>query len=144
LSSMERAEMKGSYPYYGAAKIFDYINDYIFDGRYLLVAEDGSVITEERKPVLQIATGRFWVNNHTHVLQGKSPVTTNLLYLSLREVDITGFITGAAQPKITQANLNRIPFIAADESVLKEFDQTIDNLLSQVDVLISANYKLEQ
>jgi type I restriction enzyme S subunit len=144
LSSMERADMKGPYPYYGAAKVVDYINDYIFDGRYLLVAEDGSVITDDRKPVLQVATGKFWVNNHTHVLQGRSPVSTNLLYMALREVDIAGFITGAAQPKITQANLNRIPVVLAEEPVLRAFDEMVGHLLAQVDVLISKNRNLRQ
>jgi type I restriction enzyme, S subunit len=144
LSSMVRANMKGEYPYYGAAKVFDYINDYIFDGRYLLVAEDGSVITPDRKPVLQIATGKFWANNHTHIIQGKPPVSTNYLYLALSDFDIAGYVTGAAQPKITQANLNRIPIVVADEQLLDKFNHTVDDLLEQVDVLGRKNANLRQ
>jgi type I restriction enzyme, S subunit len=83
LSSMKRAEMQGKYPYYGAAKIFDYVNDYIFDGKYLLMAEDGSVITTDGKPVLQMAYGKIWVNNHTHVLQGIKHISTEYLYMCL-------------------------------------------------------------
>jgi type I restriction enzyme S subunit len=79
LSSMQRSTMKGEFPYYGAAKIFDHINDYIFDGEYLLVAEDGSVITADNRPVLQLADGKFWVNNHTHIIRGRPPVTTHYL-----------------------------------------------------------------
>ena len=80
LSGRVRSTMQGEYPYYGAAKVLDHINDYLFDGRYLLVGED-SVVTEDGKPVLQLVTGKFWVNNHTHVVQGKVPISTNFLYL---------------------------------------------------------------
>jgi Restriction endonuclease S subunits len=97
LSSLQRAKISGKYPYYGAAKIFDYINNYIFEGRYLLVAEDGSVITKDRRPVLQLVDEKFWVNNHTHVIQGKEPISTNYLYLFMSDLDISGYITGAAQ-----------------------------------------------
>ena len=60
---MQRAEMQGQYPYYGAAKILDYVNDFIFDGRYLLVAEDGSVINKDGTPVLQLVEGKFWMRS---------------------------------------------------------------------------------
>jgi type I restriction enzyme, S subunit len=99
LSSMDRAKRNGLYPYYGAAKIIDYIDDYIFDGTYLLIAEDGSVITNEQKPVLQYVEGKFWANNHVHILKGKGIISTEHLYLALSEVNISGYITGAAQPK---------------------------------------------
>jgi type I restriction enzyme S subunit len=135
LSSRERTDMKGEYPYYGAARVLDHIDDYIFDGIYLLVAEDGSVITEDRKPVLQIATGKFWVNNHAHVLQGKPPLSTYFLYLDLSRSDVSGFITGAAQPKINQANLNRIPVILPPTSLLDQFDQVIDSFFAEIDIL---------
>jgi type I restriction enzyme S subunit len=133
LSSMQRAEMKGEYAYFGAAKIIDWVNDYIFDGRYLLVAEDGSVVTDDRRPVLQIASGRFWVNNHTHILQGRDPVSTDLLFLRLSDLDVSPYITGAAQPKITQANLNRIPMILPQERLLQSFDHLVGPLLAAIE-----------
>ena len=68
LSSMERAKRPGPHPYYGAAKVIDFIDGFLFDGRYLLFAEDGTVITNDRHPVLQLTNGKFWPNNHTHVL----------------------------------------------------------------------------
>jgi type I restriction enzyme S subunit len=144
LSSLERAKRKGPYPYYGAAKIFDYIDDYIFDGLYLLVAEDGSVVTTERKPVLQLTDGKFWPNNHTHVLQGKPPISTYYLYLSLIDIDVSGYVTGTAQPKITQANLNRMPVILPPEPLLLDFDKTICPLFEQVAVLNRKNKVLRQ
>ena len=81
LSSMQRENMRGLYPYYGAAKILDYINDYIFDGKYLLLAEDGSVITKDGYPVLQFVNAKFWANNHTHIMQGTADVSTEFIYL---------------------------------------------------------------
>lgn len=122
LSKMERSEMQGEYPYYGAAKVFDYVNDYIFDGEYLLIAEDGSVITPDGYPVLQLANGKFWANNHTHILQG-SAVSTHYLYLALSPVRMGGYITGAAQPKITQGALKRIPIALPRQSTHDEFDR---------------------
>ncbi len=144
LSSLQRDEMKGEFPYYGAAKIFDYINAYIFDGKYLLIAEDGSVITDQGKPVLQIAIGKFWPNNHTHVIQGKVPVSTDFLYLLMSDFDISGYITGAAQPKITQANLNRIPIIVPHTSLLEKFDEIVGYLLSYSANLKAKNANLRQ
>jgi len=131
LSKIQRAELQGPYPYYGAAKVFDYVNDYIFDGEYLLMAEDGSVITSDRAPVLQLVNERFWPNNHTHVLKGKPPHSTHYLYLGLLGVDISPYITGAAQPKITQENMNRIPFASAPVSVHQEFDGLVEPIIRQ-------------
>jgi type I restriction enzyme S subunit len=144
LSSMQRADMKGEYPYYGAAKIFDYINNYIFDGKYLLVAEDGSVITPDRKPVLQMAYGKFWVNNHTHILQGKLPVCTEHLCLSLSFTDVSGYVTGAAQPKITQANMNRMPFLVATDDVQAAFTELVVPLFDEMHLLDRKNANLRQ
>ncbi|MCS3924897.1 restriction endonuclease subunit S [Methanosalsum natronophilum] len=83
LSKREREKRRGKFPYYGATSIMDYIDDYIFDGTFTLMAEDGSVIDNNSYPVLQYVWGKFWVNNHTHVLQGKKPFSTEYLYLLL-------------------------------------------------------------
>lgn len=124
LSGIERAQRPGPFPYYGAAKVFDYIDDYLFDGTYLLVAEDGSVITPDGCPVTQYVTGKFWANNHTHVLQGET-VSTEYLTLVLSRQPISGYVTGAAQPKLTQANLNRIPVTVPPERVATRFDEHV-------------------
>ena len=129
LSKMQRVERQGDYPYYGAAKVFDYVNDFIFDGEYLLMAEDGSVITTERNPVLQLVNEKFWPNNHTHVLRGKMPVSTHFLYLGLSQVDISPYITGSAQPKITQENMNRIPFFCGHPIVHEEFNRLVEPMI---------------
>jgi type I restriction enzyme, S subunit len=144
LSSMQRESRKGPYPYYGAAKVFDYIDDYIFDGEYLLVAEDGSVITPDRKPVLQMTSGKFWANNHTHIIRGKQPVSTEFLYLRLSELDISGYVTGAAQPKITQANMNRIPVLVSKFALLESFNGKAQVFFSQIKRLEKKNNNLRQ
>jgi len=86
----------------------DYVSDYIFDGLHLLVAEDGSVSTTDNKPVLQLANGKFWVNNHAHVIKGANDLETRYLYYALSATHITPYITGAVQLKLTQENLNNI------------------------------------
>ena len=144
LSGMVRSTMQGEYPYYGAAKIFDHVNDYLFDGRYLLIAEDGSVITEGGKPVLQLVTGKFWVNNHAHVVQGKAPISTNFIYLFMSNVAISGYITGAAQPKINQNNLNRIPILSPPHGLLERFDKMIAPIFDNIATLDLKNTNLRQ
>ncbi len=83
LSSQERANRAKIYRYFGAAGLLDYVDEYLFDGVYLLVGEDGSVIDENGFPYLQYIDGKFWVNNHAHILQGNENATTELLYLTL-------------------------------------------------------------
>jgi type I restriction enzyme, S subunit len=134
LSGVVRARRPGPYPYYGAARIFDYIDDYIFAGTYLLVAEDGSVITPDGAAVLQYVSGKFWANNHTHILRG-TRLSTEYLYLLLSDVPISGYITGAAQPKITQASLNRIPCVVPGPDVAAAFNAIIQPVFRERQLL---------
>ncbi|MFZ7260673.1 restriction endonuclease subunit S [Avibacterium avium] len=108
LSSLEREKIRGKYPYYGAAKIIDHVNNFTHSGLSLLVAEDGTVETEEGFPVLQLAYGKYWVNNHTHVLKGENDYETKYLYYALKQVKVSPYITGAVQKKISQRALNSI------------------------------------
>ena len=101
LSAEQRALIKGKYPYFGAMSIIDYIDDYIFDGVYLLFAEDGvNVVDEDGHPNLQYVYGKFWLNNHAHIMQGNDIVSTEYLYLALKESIVIHLVTGAAQPKM--------------------------------------------
>lgn len=108
LSGAERAKRQGPYPYYGAASLMDHVDDYLFDGIYLLTGEDGSVADEHGFPITQYVWGKFWVNNHAHILQGKAGFSTEHLALALRRVNIEPFITGAVQAKLSQSNMWRI------------------------------------
>ncbi len=128
LSSKERTSMKGQYPYYGAASVLDHVNDYLFDGTYLLLGEDGSVVQKNGSPVLQYVWGKFWVSNHAHVLTGKG-ISTETLLTALRTVNVLPYVTGAVQPKISQGNLKRIPFILAPAGIT-----------SFIDIILVANF----
>ncbi|MGI8601852.1 MAG: restriction endonuclease subunit S [Verrucomicrobiales bacterium] len=132
LSGREREQRKGSYPYHGAASVMDYVDDYLFDGIYTLMGEDGSVINEDGTPVMQYVWGKFWVNNHAHVLQGKNGVCTEHLLLHLKNSNIAAFVTGAVQPKLNQGNMNRIPFILPPPEIGEVFAKTIEPLFAQI------------
>lgn len=125
LSSRERDDRKGEYPYYGAASIVDYVDDYIFDGVYVLLGEDGTVITDDGFPVLRYVWGKFWVNNYAHVLQGKNDVSTEFIMLLLQQTNIQHIVTGAVQPKINQSNMNNIAVTIPKKALLDEFQQVI-------------------
>jgi len=99
----------GHYPYYGASGIVDRIDAYLFDGEYLLVAEDGENLRTKQTPVAFLARGQFWVNNHAHIIQGNTHADTRFLMYALQQTDISGYLTGSTMPKLTQGNMNRIP-----------------------------------
>ena len=105
----DRENRAGEYPYYGAQGIIDTIDDFLFDGDYLLVAEDGANLVSRAKPLAFRASGRFWVNNHAHVVTPTSGVMIEYLEIAVNSLDVGRFISGSAQPKLTQANLNRLP-----------------------------------
>lgn len=128
LSSREREKRKGKYPYYGASSIMDYVDDYIFDGIFFLMGEDGTVIDEEGYPILQYVWSKFWVNNHAHVLKGKHPFSTEYLLLLLKTMKIQHVVTGAVQLKINQKNLKGLQILIPQEKTLKSFNNSISNL----------------
>lgn len=132
LSKEEREQRKGKYPYYGATEIMDYVNEYLFDGKYLLLAEDGSVQTNQGYPVLQLVDGKFWVNNHTHVLQGKEPFSTEYIYLLMKKFNITNIVTGAVQPKINKTNLLSLELLLPDRKLVQNFNKTNTFLFEKI------------
>ena len=123
----------GPYPYYGASGVVDHVDDYLFDGDYLLVAEDGENLRTRQTPIAFLARGRFWVNNHAHIVTGNNRADTRFLLYALRHVDIDAYLTGAVMPKLTQGNLNRIvvshprlPAQRAIAGVLDALDEKIE------------------
>lgn len=131
LNSRERAARPGPYPYYGATGIMDYIDGYLFDGVHVLIGEDGSVIDEKGYPVTQYVWGKFWVNNHAHVLTGKG-ISNEQLYLCLKNTNIRAFVTGAVQPKLSQKNLRSIPVITAAGHVSEALNAQIAPYFQQI------------
>ncbi|RRV70903.1 restriction endonuclease subunit S [Stutzerimonas stutzeri] len=132
LSGQERDKRKGTYPYYGAAALMDWVDGYLFDGVYLLLGEDGSVADTAGYPVTQYVWGKIWVNNHAHVLQGKAGVSTEHLMLTLQQTNISPYITGAVQAKLSQTNMWRIPFLRSRDEVAIAFGEAIAPLFNSV------------
>lgn len=132
LSSLERADMERIYPYYGAVSIVDYVDNFIFDGEYLLLSEDGIYVVDENgHPLLQHITGKFWANNHAHILKGKSGFNEDSLYLFLANTNMAPIVTGAAQPKINQANLKSFPVTIPTSEVIENFNALIQPFFDQ-------------
>lgn len=135
LSSMQRDEMEKIYPYYGAAKLMDYVDDYLFDGEYLLLGEDGTVVTPDGFPVLQLVNDKFWVNNHAHVIRGKGNISTRFLYLTFCRFPITGVVTGSAQPKISKGRLEKLKILVPDSITMEHFNNLINPIFDEINVL---------
>ena len=134
LNSRQRAKRQGPYPYYGAAGIMDYVDDFLFDGVHVLIGEDGSVVDADGYPVVQYIWGQFWVNNHAHVLRGKNGISHEHLYLLLQQVNIVAFVTGAVQPKLNQRNLKTVPVVLPSRSVCVAFSDMIGPLFKNIRV----------
>lgn len=158
LSGSQREKRCGTYRYYGAQGVIDYIDDYIFDGTYLLIAEDGENLKSKKQNIAQVATGQFWVNNHAHVVQGNDLCDTRFLCYLLNSMDLSGYVTGSAQPKLSQSNLNAatitIPDIAVQRKIVEylyAIDQKIetnqrinDNLQQQAQTLYAKHFCLHE
>ncbi len=99
----------GTYPYYGASGIIDYVEKYIFEGNALLVSEDGANLLARSTPIAFSVSGKYWVNNHAHVLKFQDPHLQRYVEYVLENTKLDPYITGAAQPKLTQRALNTIP-----------------------------------
>ncbi|MCZ8157669.1 MAG: restriction endonuclease subunit S [Leptospira sp.] len=126
LSGAERAKRKGTYPYHGATSIMDYVDDFIFEGIFVLLGEDGSVIKEDSTPFVQYVWGKIWVNNHAHVLLGNG-ISNEHLKVFLEQVNISAFVNGAVQAKLNQENMKKIPFIFSSNSINKAYGNLINN-----------------
>jgi type I restriction enzyme S subunit len=135
LSSEQRRDRKGRYPYYGANNIQDYIDDFIFDFDAVLLAEDGGYYEEyESRDIAQYATNKYWVNNHAHILTGKSGMDTKFLYYSLVRKNICQWINTGTRSKLNQADLKQIELLVPPLPEQKK----IAEILSGIDRVINA------
>jgi type I restriction enzyme S subunit len=130
LSQEERNKKQGSYPYYGASGIIDYVDDYLFDGEYILLGEDGANIVMRNSPLAYLATGKFWVNNHAHVIQSNE--SNAFLCEALERINYVQYNTGTAQPKLNAAICKKIILAIP----LEKEQQKIASFLSSVDTKI--------
>lgn len=142
LSSRERANLAKIYPYYGAASVMDYVDRYLFDGIYLLLGEDGTVVDSKGFPILQYVEGKFWVNNHAHIITGKNGFTVEMLYLLFSLTNVQSIVTGAVQPKISQTNLNKVPVVIPSKVELSDLDSIVQPIFAQIRNLRAENDRL--
>lgn len=152
LSSSERGSMPKRYDYYGASGVIDKVADFIFDGELLLIAEDGANLVLRNLPLAIIARGRFWVNNHAHILK---PRRGNLEFLAnlMESIDYRPWISGAAQPKLTQERLLAITIAVPprheQDSIVKYFERVtahltaaLENAKREIEVLHALRVRL--
>jgi type I restriction enzyme S subunit len=130
--------MQGEYPYYGASGIIDYVDNYIFNEKTILIAEDGANLLSKSTPLAFVAEGKYWVNNHAHILQ---PKFEGFLYWAelLSLIDYTVFISGAAQPKLSRDSLGGVKVIVPPKS---EIEQLV-KLIRKVNNKFSRTFKLQ-
>ena len=133
LSSIQREKMAHIYPYYGAASIVDYVEDYLFDGTYILISEDGAnVIDSFGHPLTQYTYGKFWVNNHAHIVKGINGYSEALVYAMLGTLNMQSIVTGAAQPKINQANLRNFEAVLPESEEAQVLSELLNPMLQQM------------
>ena len=125
LSSKQREEMKGQYPYYGATGIMDYINDYIFDEEIILLAEDGSTSDANGNPIVQYIWGKNWVNNHAHIIISKNQKYMDFYYSLLKGIRAVLIETGSIQKKISQENLLKHKTLLPPQDLLEKFSDIV-------------------
>ncbi|MFV0617792.1 restriction endonuclease subunit S [Megasphaera sp. WILCCON 0056] len=138
----------GKYPYYGASGIVDYVSDYLFDGDYLLVSEDGANLVSRVTPIAFSIAGKNWVNNHAHVLKFSNHDEQKYVEMFLNGINLRPYITGAAQPKLNQKNLSciKIPMPGEKEihkivGILNCFEKICNDLSTDLPAEIEARQK---
>jgi type I restriction enzyme S subunit len=128
----KKDRVEGSYPYYGASGIVDYVDDYIFDEDLLLVSEDGANLLARTYPIAFSASGKYWVNNHAHALKFESSISQQFIEYYLNSISLADFISGMAQPKLNQRALNSIPVpfppLETQKQIVAKLDQAFADI----------------
>ena len=143
LNSQDRALRQGIYPYYGANGIQGYIDDFIFEGEHVLLAEDGGYFDEwDSRPISYLVTGRFWVNNHAHILRARPGHETRYVHYSLVHKNILRHINGGTRAKLNQSDMREIPYLTPPlpeqqkiAAILSSVDDVIEKTRAQIDKL---------
>lgn len=134
----------GPFPYYGASGIADYVDSYIFDGEYLLISEDGENLKTQSAPIAFLACGKFWVNNHAHVVQGNELADTRFLCYALQSTDIRPYLSGSTRPKLTKSDLNRIQVPCPDLVEQKQIVRLLQSFDDKIELNRQMNATLEE
>ena len=138
---VKKADRKpGKFPYYGASGIVDYVDNYLFSGDYLLISEDGENLNSRKQSIAFMASGKFWVNNHAHILQGNDLADTRYLAYYIENMDIKPYLSGSTRPKITKSSLNSIELVLPQIEIQKY----IVGILGTLDDKIELNHKMNE
>lgn len=135
VSKLDREKRDKIYDYYGASGVIDKIDGYLFDKPLLLIGEDGANLISRSRPIAFIAQGKYWVNNHAHVLDSLEYITLRYLSVYINSIDLKPYVTGTAQPKMNQAKLNSIPVIVPPLNEQKRIVEKVDYLMEFCDKL---------
>ena len=133
ISSTERRKIQGNIPYYGATGIVDYLNDFTHDGRFLLVGEDGANLLTKAKDLAYIVEGKIWVNNHAHVLKEKLSYCLDFIKIVINSLDLSAWVTGTAQPKLTKKALESLPIPHASLEQQTQIVQKVETYFALAD-----------
>ncbi|OEF06032.1 restriction endonuclease subunit S [Vibrio genomosp. F10] len=135
VSAAKRKDMQGDYPYYGATGIVDYVNGWTHDDRLLLVGEDGANLLSKTKDLAFIVEGKIWVNNHAHVLKHKQDISLDYISIIINSMDISEYVTGSAQPKLTKKALQNLPLAIPNYEEQKEIVRLVDQYFAFADTI---------
>jgi type I restriction enzyme S subunit len=142
LSAEERGARKGEYPYYGASGIIDYVDDYLFDEETILFGEDGANLIARSSPLAFLAKGKYWVNNHAHILRTKDGVN-DYWVMCLENIDVTTVVSGSAQPKLTAEVLGDLNIVYPPTiSEREKIANFLDHEIAKIDTLIDKQQQL--
>lgn len=133
LSSSQRTDVAKIYDYYGASGKIDKIDKYIFDERLLLIGEDGANLVTRSKPIAFFAEGQYWVNNHAHCIDATDKFILEYLCFYINAISLEKYVTGSAQPKMTQDNMNSILIPLPPYSEQKRMSQCLNEVMYTVD-----------
>ena len=131
----DRKNREKIYDYYGASGVIDKVDTYLFDRTLLLISEDGANLIARNKPIAFFATGKYWVNNHAHVVDGVDISLLTFISLVINGMNISDYISGTAQPKLTQANLNRLPIPLPPLAEQKRIADKLTRLFEDLDTI---------
>lgn len=143
VNDKDRQKMKGTFPYYGASGIIDYVNDYLFDGEFLLIGEDGANLLSRSTPIAFLAKGKFWVNNHAHILATYGDIPLQYVALYINSISLVQWVTGTAQPKLNQARMKTIPVPLAPLQEQKRIVGKVEELFSFLDAGVASLHAVQ-
>ncbi|MFT3843703.1 MAG: restriction endonuclease subunit S [Lacibacter sp.] len=138
LSNRIREKLEKKYPYYGAQGVVDFVDNYLFDGEYILIAEDGENLRSKNQNICNLVNTKFWVNNHAHIISANENNLTKYLFYNFSLLNFEPYITGSAQPKLNKENLLNITTFVHT----KEDQDKIASILASLDKKIELNNQL--